>query len=72
MSRPEPSEPMTPDEIREHKKTMLRGRKAIEAMQSEIEATHLACWRLELRYPELYPALDDARSRCGRPGCARN
>jgi hypothetical protein len=23
---------------------MLRGRKAIEAMQSEIEATHFACW----------------------------
>jgi hypothetical protein len=53
------SEPMTPDEIREHEKTMLRAHKAIEAIQSEITATHFACWALELRYPELYPALDD-------------
>ena len=49
----------TPDEKRAHEKTMLRAHKAIEAIQSEITATHFACWALELRYPELYPALDD-------------
>ena len=40
-------------------KGMLRATKYMEALQAEIESTLVACWRLELRHPELYPALDD-------------
>ena len=53
------SERMTPDEIRAHRKTMLRARKAIEAIEAEMTATHFRCWEMEMQYPELYPALDD-------------
>ncbi|MGA9162153.1 MAG: hypothetical protein WB297_14975 [Actinomycetota bacterium] len=56
MSKPER---MTRDEVRAHKKTMLRARKAIEAIEAEMRATHFRCWEMELRYPELYPAADD-------------
>jgi hypothetical protein len=37
----------------------IRAEKYGEGLQAEIEAKHFACWRIELRHPELYPALDD-------------
>jgi hypothetical protein len=52
----------TPDE----RKAYRRAEKACEAIQAEIKVTHFACWRLELKHPELYLAIDDD----GPPGPA--
>ncbi|MGA9159945.1 MAG: hypothetical protein WB297_03645 [Actinomycetota bacterium] len=53
------SERMTPDEIRAHRKTMLRARKAIEAIEAEMTATHFRCWEMEMQYPGAERPTDD-------------